>query len=163
MRMSFKAIVTGACFCLLAPAVHADEQSVALSDLPQKVAASVKARFPRAKLLKASKEKEDGELHYEVAINLKEQAIDVTLKEDGTIVEIEKTIDAQDLPAAVSDALKTKYPKSTFKKAEEIIKKEKLESYEVLLVTADKKKVEVSVSPDGKIVNEEKKGEEKDK
>ena len=77
-------------------------------------------------------------------------------KEDGTNVEFEKTIDAQDLPAAVSRALKTKNPRSTFRKAGEIIKKEDPECYQVLLVTADKKKVEVSVSPEGKIANVEK-------
>jgi hypothetical protein len=39
---------------------------------------------------------------------------------------------------------------------------EKLAYYEVLLVTADKKRLEVQVAADGKIVNVEKKDSDKD-
>jgi hypothetical protein len=70
------------------------------------------------------------------------------------------------LPRAVARALEAKYPRATYRIVEEIIKvekkEEKLAYYEVLLVTADKKALEVQVTAAGKIVNEEKKSSDKD-
>jgi hypothetical protein len=72
------------------------------------------------------------------------------------ITTFERQIDAKDLPAAVIKTLEAKYPKATYKMVEEVYKvkdkKETMEYYEVAVVTADKKKVEVLVAPDGKIV-----------
>jgi hypothetical protein len=69
------------------------------------------------------------------------------------------------MPKVVTEALEAKYPQATYKMIEEVIKvkdgEEKLEYYEVLLVTAEKKKLEVSVSPKGKITKVEDKSKEK--
>ena len=146
--------------------VRADEEKVALEKLPKAVVEAVKKRFPKAEMKSAEKETEDGKTVYEVAIKDKEQSIEVTLTGEGTIIEIENQIDAKNLPKAVSEALEKKYPKATYKMIEEVIKvkdgKENLEYYEVLLETADKKKLEVSVTAEGKISKEEDKSKEKD-
>ena len=60
---------------------------------------------------------------------------------------------------AVLDALEAKYPKATIKKAEAISKEDKLIAYEMLIVTADKKKLEVKFDPAGKFLEEEKKSD----
>jgi hypothetical protein len=69
----------------------------------------------------------------------------------GAITTIEKEVAFKDLPRAVADAYEAKYPKATYKTVEEVIKvtdgKEKLEYYEAVLVTADKKTFEVEVTP----------------
>jgi division protein CdvB (Snf7/Vps24/ESCRT-III family) len=83
------------------------------------------------------------------------------------LLTIEKEIDAKDLPKAATKAIEDKYPSPSYKIAEEIIKvekkEEKLDYYEVLLVTQDKKTMEVQVTAEGKIVaEEEKKGGDKD-
>jgi hypothetical protein len=135
-----------------------NEEKVSLDQLPKAVAASVKKRFPGAKLTGASKEVEDGKTQYEVSLEDKGQKIDVILSPEGQIQNIEKTIVAKDLPRVVADALEAKYPKATVRKIEELIKvtdgKERLESYEVLLTTAAKKKLEVLLGPDGKVIKE---------
>jgi uncharacterized cupredoxin-like copper-binding protein len=150
----------------LSACVRADEEKVALDKLPKAVVEAVKKRFPKAEMQSAEKETEDGKTVYEVAIKDKELTIEVTLTEEGTIIEIEKQIEAKDLPKAVSEALEKKYPKATYKTIEEVIKvkdgKENLEYYEVLLVTADKKKLEVSVTAEGKISKEEDKSKDTD-
>jgi hypothetical protein len=94
----------------------------------------------------------------------------VTLTADGKIVEIEKEISAKALPKAVAEALEEKYPEATYRKVEEVIKvkngEEKLEYYEVLLVTAEKnnkKTFEVEIAPDGKILKVEDKNKKKEK
>lgn len=142
------------------------EEKVPLDKVPKPVMEAVKARFKDAKVTGASKETEDGKLVYEVTIKDKNQNIDVTLTPEGEILEIEKEIAAKDLPKVVAKALADKYPKATYKIVEEIFKvekkQEKLAYYEVLLTTADKKRLEVQVTAEGKIVKEEKGGSDKD-
>jgi uncharacterized membrane protein YkoI len=144
----------------------AQEEKVPLDKVPKAVAAAVKKRFPQAEVVGASKEVEDGKTVYEVTIKNKGQNIDVTLTPEGAITEIEKQIEAKDLPKAVAQALEAKYPKATYKIVEEVFKvkdgKENLAYYEVLLVTADKKSFEVQIAADGKIVNVEDKSKEKE-
>jgi hypothetical protein len=158
------AVVVG----LLAAAgvARADEQKVPLDKVPKAVLDAVKAKFPGADLVEAAKETEDGKTVYEVSVKNKGQHIDVTLAPDGTIQLMEKTITANDLPKAVAAALEKKYPKAKYEVVEEVLKvqggRDRLEYYEVLLVTAEKKKLEVEVAPDGTIKKEEKKDGPKD-
>ena len=150
------AVWTVVALALAGPVTRADEEKVPLDKLPKPVLNAVKARFPRAELKGAGKETEDGKTVFEVALVNQGQKIDVTLTADGKIAEMEKEIDATKLPKAVSGALDGKYPKAMYKRVEEVIKveggTEKLAHYEVLLVTADKKTVEVEVGADGKIL-----------
>jgi uncharacterized membrane protein YkoI len=143
--------------------VWADEEKIDPSKLPEKVVAAVKEKFPDGKIVRASKEKEGGETIYEVALKDKDQNVSMDVKEDGTIVEIEKEIKVKDLPEAVTKGLEEKYPKAKFKKAEEVIKKDKLEYYEVIVVTEDKKQFEVQVNAEGKVLKEGTKKDVKEK
>jgi uncharacterized membrane protein YkoI len=145
---------------------RADEEKVPLDKLPRAVAEAVKKRFPEAEMTSAEKETKDGKTVYEVAIKNKGQNIEVTTTPDGTITEIERQIEPKDLPRAVAEALDRKYPKATLKMIEEVVVvkdgKEDPAYYEVLLVTAGDKKLEVSVTPEGKFTKEEDKSKEKD-
>jgi hypothetical protein len=163
MRRSTHVLAAALAFAVLVTFVRADEQKVPLDKVPAKVLDAVKAKFPNAEMKSASKEKENNETVYEVTIKNDGQKIDVELKEDGTILAIEKTIDAKDLPEKVTNAVKEKYGNVKYKVAEEVIKKDKLEYYEVVIETAEKKVFEAEVSPEGKILKEEeKKKKEKD-
>ena len=159
-------VFVGLALFVLAAVAVADEEKVALDKVPKAVLDGVKARFPDATLVSAEKEKEGDKTTYEIAIKNKDQKIEVTLTPDGKIVEMENEIAAKDMPKVVMKALETKYPQATYKLVEEVIKvkdgEEKLEYYEVLLVTAEKKKLEVLVSPKGKITKVEDKSKEKD-
>ena len=146
---------------LVAAPLRADEESVPLDKLPAKVSAAVKAKFPKAELKSAQKELEDGKTLFEVAIKNEGHNVEITVKDDGTIVEIEKEITAKDLPKAVSDALDAKYPKADIKKVEEITVGTTI-NYELLFVAADKKRLEVKFDKDGKVVEVEEKGDKDD-
>jgi uncharacterized membrane protein YkoI len=158
-------LIAGALVSMLAgAAARADEEKegkVPLDKVPKAVLDAVKAKFKGAELVSAQTEKEDGKLVYEINLKHEGHSIDMTLTPAGKIISIEKTITAKDLPKAVAEAIDSKYPKSTFKKVEEIIEGGKT-TYEVLLVTGDKKTIEVVVDPTGKIVKEEKKEEKKE-
>ncbi len=155
----------GCSLLFLASAAVGDEEKVQIKDLPAAVQKSVLDKFPNAKLETASKETEDGETMFEVAIVFKGAKIDVSSKSDGKLTEYEKEIAPSELPKAVSDAVKAKYPKGKFEKAEEIHEiedgKDELESYEVQ-VAVDNKSVEVEVSPKGKILDDDEDDEDDD-
>jgi hypothetical protein len=150
------------CLLLVAGIRADDEEKVPLDKLPAKVTEAVKAKFEGAKLVSASKEKENDKVVFEVQIEHKGSKIDVTLTPEGSITAIEKTIEAKDLPKPVAEALEAKYPKATYKIVEEITKGETI-TFEILLVTADKKTLEVTFDPKGKLLEEEKKDKKDDK
>lgn len=149
---------------VVAALAFAQEETVTLDNVPKVVLDMVKTRFKDAELKGAGKETENDKPVYEVTIRHKGQHIDVTLTPDGELLMIEKEITRRDLPKAAADALERKYPKATYQIVEEIIKVEKrtetLAYYEALLTTADKQRLEVQVTAQGKIVNEEKKSPE---
>jgi hypothetical protein len=162
--MRYLAMAVVALIVLAAP-VRADEEKVPLDKLPKAVLEAAKKRFPKAEVIGASKETEKGKTTYEVELKEAGKTIDVSLTPEGVITGIEKEIDAKDLPKAVAEALEKKYAKATYKTIEAVYavkeNKETLEYYEVLLVTAEKKKFEVQIFADGKIKEEEEKKQEK--
>lgn len=155
------ASVLGLVALLAGDSLYADEETIPLDKVPKPVSESVKKRFPNGEMKEAAKETEDGKTFYEVTVKDGGKTIDVTLTPDGTITTIEKELAVKDLPKAVTDGLEKKYPKATHKSAEEVIKvadgKEKLEYYEVVVLTEDKKTLEVEITADGTIKKEEKK------
>lgn len=144
---------------------QADEVKVELKDLPKAVLETVMKRFPKAELIEAAKETDGTKVEFEVTLKVGETKYDVMLTPDGKITLIEKTIALKDLPKAVAEAVEKAYPKATLTLAEEMTKvvegKEVLSYYEVQLTTADKKMLEVEVSPEGKILMTEDKSKEK--
>jgi hypothetical protein len=145
---------------VLAAAARAAEEKIPPDKLPKEVRAAVDGKFPGAELTSIEKETENGQVVYDIELKHKGRKYEMDIKEDGTILEIEKEIAAKDLPEAVTKALEAKYPKATYEEVMEKVKgkETKPSEYEVVLVTADKKKLEVTLTPDGKIV-EESKGE----
>jgi uncharacterized membrane protein YkoI len=145
-----------------------DKKDVAdLDKIPKAVMDGLKAKFPKPVITKWTMEKEGDKVVYDIEFTQEGRKCEADIYEDGTIHNFEKAIEAKDLPKAVTEAVEKKYPKATMKTIMEITevkdKKEALEGYEIELVTADKKDVEVTVAPDGKILEDstEKKEEKK--
>lgn len=84
--------------------------------------------------------------------------IEADIKEDGTIHNWEKAIAAEDLPNAVKTTLQQKYAKSTLREIMLItaIKdgKDMLEGYEIVLRTASNRDIELTIAPDGRILED---------
>jgi uncharacterized membrane protein YkoI len=128
--------------------------------LPKKIMDVIKGRFPEARITSAEKELEDGKVVYDIELTHKGRKYEMDILDDGTLIEIEKQVDIKDLPRAVAKALEAKFPKAKLEEVMEVNKvkdkKETPDHYEVVLVTADKKKLEVTVSLDGKTIKGEK-------
>lgn len=138
-----------------------------LDKIPPAVMDGLKTRFPMAEIQKWTEETEEGVVVYDIEFTQEGKKFEVDVKADGTLANWEETIEAKDLPEAVSQAVETKYPGSTIREIMQITNvndgTEALEGYEIVLQTPDMKEVEVTVGPDGKILEDsgEKKPEEK--
>ena len=138
--------------------VRAQEEAVPQDKIPKLVMDSLLAKFPNAKIDKCTKAKEGDDVVYDIEFKQEGRKCEADIKESGVYINYEKAIEAKDLPKAVSDAVEKRYPKATLQEIMEETevkgKEEKLSAYEVVLVTADKKEVEVRLSPDGKILED---------
>ena len=132
----------------------AEDEKVEADKLPEKVKATLKTRWATAKIVVATKTMEGGAVVYDIEMTRDGKKCEADIREDGSIVNFENEIAIKDLPKAVTDAVKAKYPDATIKESMEtlVIKdgKDVVDEYEVLIVTGDKKEVELTVSPDGK-------------
>jgi hypothetical protein len=134
-------------FSVLIVAAKADEQNVSIDKLPSAVLQAIKRKFPNAEIKKATKDVEGGTTTYEVKLQIKDRPIDVALKADGTVLEVEKEVPIDELPEAVKKKLAVQYPAAKIEKAEEVTKGENGPiRYEVTITT------EVVLTRKGEIV-----------
>jgi hypothetical protein len=135
---------------------EAHEKKLMPSDVPPKVMSAMDTRFPGAQYTSITKEDEKGTTIYDFELTQSGHKFEADVKEDGTIAEIERAIDAKDLPPAVAQAVKQKYPNATWKDVMEkrLGTQETPHEYEIALTTAKGKDEEVTIKPDGKIVHE---------
>ena len=153
----FAAVLAG--FLLAMPVTQAqDQKKLDLDKIPKKVMDALKAKFPKAEIHKWTKEKEGNIVIYDIEFKQVDRKFEADIKEDGTIHNWEREVAAKDLPEAVKKAVEERYPKSALKEILAITEvkdgKDALEGYEIVLETADKKEVEVTVAPNGRILED---------
>jgi uncharacterized membrane protein YkoI len=144
---------------MLTAAVRADGDKIPLDKVPKVIHDAITGRFPGAEVTSVEKEKEDGKVMFDVELKHRGRKYEMDIQENGTIVEIEKEIALKDVPEAITNALKAKYPNAVVKEVMEVNKvtgtEEKPIHYEVTIKDGDKKEQEVIVSLDGKSVKKE--------
>ena len=159
MRQSVVILGTLALFLFIGTSkISAQEETVPQDKIPKAVMDALLAKFPKAKIDKCTKAKEGADIVYDIEFQQEGRKCEADIKENGIYINYEKAIQAKELPKVVRNAIEKRYPKSTLKEIMEETevngKDEKLSAYEVVLATADKKEVEVRVSPDGKILED---------
>jgi len=135
-----------------ASAMTADEEKIKVAELPKSVLKAAKKAFPKAKVVGAAKEAEDGETIYEVMLKQKGKTIDLGINDEGEIQVVEKEIDVEDLPKAVTRAAAKKFPKGKITKVEEVTDEDDVVVYEVAFKIGDEESFEVVMAPNGKIL-----------
>ena len=118
-----------------------------LTSVPKEVAAAFTQAYPNAKALHASKENEDGAVEYEIESVEGTTHRDIDYKPDGTLIEVEETIGATDVPDAVSKAITARYPKASITRREKVTTKAGAVSYEFGVKGAPVG--EIVLNPDG--------------
>jgi uncharacterized membrane protein YkoI len=147
---------------LVATMAAADETKIEVSDLPKVVVKAAKKAFPQAKIVGAAKEAEDGETIFEVMMKLDGKSIDLAIDDEGDIEEIEREINFEDLPRAVINAARARFPTGEFAKVEEVSDEDDKVVYELTVETEDDETVEVFMSPNGKILDSDEEDEDDD-
>ena len=154
-RLAVSFIAAVAVFTLSACASSA--KKISQSDVPGPVMASINSRFPGAQVTSIEREKEHGNVIYDFELRQNGRKYEADVKDDGTIIEIEKEV--AEVPDAVASAVHAKYPNATLRETMEVDKvsgqRETPDHYEVNLTTSGGKKKEVTVSLDGSEVKEE--------
>jgi hypothetical protein len=141
----------------------AEEERIAVEDLPRAVLKAVKTRFPRAEIKAAVEveeeedDEEEDETRYEVSLEFKGHNYDVTLESDGKIVEIEKEISVDELPRAVKKALAARHPGVKIEKVEEVTRGNRPPYYEVIV------KAEVAFTAKGRLIEADEEEERDEK
>lgn len=146
-------------FIVLWTCARAQESKKPVSQqIPKKVMEGLKARFPRPEVEKWTRETEGDLFMYDIEFRQDGHKFEADIKEDGTIHNWEAAIAPRDLPKVVRNAVEKAHPGSRIKEAMQITSvkngKEELEGYEIVLATAGKKQFEITVAPDGKILED---------
>jgi hypothetical protein len=139
-----------------APAAKAADPA---AKLPAPILTAFRTSYPNATIKGAAKETEDGKTVWEVESIDNGLTRDLIYSPDGTVVEIEEETAMANVPAAVTDAIKVKYPKATITKAEKMTVGQTI-TYELTLKGAAVASIELT--PDGKVVPVKKEGKEED-
>ena len=129
-----------------------------LDKIPQAVMEGLKAKFPQAEIHKWSVEQEGEIKVYDIEFTQDGRNCEADIKEDGSIQSWEKAIEITDLPDAVKGAAEAKYPGSNIKEIMQVMAVtgalDSLEGYELAFATSDTTEVELTVAPDGSILEE---------
>jgi uncharacterized membrane protein YkoI len=138
----------------LPPKAAAVEVKVKPDDLPKSVSDALKARFPGLTITSAVKETENGNVVFDIELTQKGRKFESDIKEDGTILEVEKEVDPKNYPKSLAAAVNAKYPKAKITIVMEVNlvkgKKETPDHLEVSVETADKQEKELLFQLDGK-------------
>lgn len=132
----------------------------ALADpkLPKPVQDAFEARFPNAVISKVTKEKEKDLVVYDIEFRQGGRKLEADIFADGRIQNWEQEVAPGDLPAAVRASVDQRYPQAALKEAMKITAvtagEESLEGYEVVLKPQGRREVEMTLAPDGKIVED---------
>jgi len=138
--------------------LRAADEPKDLDKIPKAVMDALKAKFPGGKIDKWTKETENGKVIYDIDFKENNRKGEADIAEDGAIQNFEKEFDAAKLPKAVADATAKRYPNSRMKEVMEITeikdRKEVHGGFEIVLETAAKKSVELTIAKDGKILED---------
>src|SRR5262245_57399460 len=94
-----------------APSAGTKEEKITADKLPKKVMDAVKSWFPEPEFTSLTKETTGTKVIYDLEFKYKGRKYEMDIKEDGTVLEIEKEVAVKDLPQAVTTALKAQYAK----------------------------------------------------
>lgn len=130
------------------------EKKISRSDLPPAVEKTVAEQTKGAKIRGFSKEKENGQIFYEAELMVDGHSKDITVDENGTVVEVEEQVVMESLAPAVREGLQAKAGSGKLAKVEKLSKKGRLVAYEAKVLTNGKRS-EVQVGPDGKPLDHE--------
>jgi len=138
------------------------EKTITKEDLPQVILDAFTAGYPEASVTGYTKEAEDGKICYEISFELEGQKIDILYNVEGVVVELEKTISAEEMPEPIKEAIAKEIPEHSLIRIEKVKKEGKLFYEAKILDTKNDKKYELFFSDSGELLEKETMEEEEE-
>jgi|SRR5579864_1260484 len=152
--LSRNALTTALLFALAVSPALGQEQKITASDLPAAVKRTADQQSKGATVRGYARETEHGRIQYEVELLVAGKSRDVTIGEDGRVLEVEQQLDFDSLPRAVRAALTKRAGTGTISWVESLSKGGKLVAYEAGVLTAGQR-AQIQVGPDGRALAHE--------
>jgi hypothetical protein len=130
-------------------AAHPQEKRIKREQLPPAVEKTVAQQSKGATIRGFSTEMEGGKRLYEVELTVSGHEKDISMDEQGIIIEVEEQLSLESLPSAVKDGLAKAAGSGTITRVESLTKNGRLVAYEAVVKTGTKRS-EIQVGPDGK-------------
>ncbi len=144
--------LTASLFAVAADA--AGETEISFEDVPRAVMDTAVATAPGVEFVKVSTEAENGATIYEFeATAFDGKHIEVDVREDGALAEVEIEMDMDEVPDEVVEALRAAYPDFRESSIEASIRGDWSTVYEIEGETREGAAVALEISEDGEILN----------
>ena len=134
-------------------------EKVAPGDLPKKVMDTLNSRFSKMEIVSAEKETEGGEIIYDVELKQKGRKFETDIRDDGTMLEIEKQIVEKKWSKELMAGIKAAQPNPKIVEVMQVFKvhgkQEVPDHFEVTLKSTNDKHSELLFALDGKPMKEE--------
>jgi hypothetical protein len=154
MRCQQKLVGITLTFLSISVLSHAAEKKISKSALPHAVAKTADEQSSGATVRGFSRDMENGQMEYEVEMIVNGHSKDVTIANDGHVMEVEEQVEMNALPATVQHGLKAKVAQGKITRIESITKHGTIVAYEAQVLTAEMHK-EIQVGPDGQTLDHE--------
>jgi uncharacterized membrane protein YkoI len=129
------------------------ETKIKVEELPPAVQKAMKEQSKGAAILGASKEQENGRTTYEIETKLAGKGRDLTFDESGSLLEVEREMDLDSIPAPAKEAILKNAANETVQKVESVTSGSSTQ-YEAHIKTNSGKTREVVVNGEGTIQQE---------
>lgn len=143
-------------FLLVCLALTGPVDAAPADKIPANVMTALTTKFPQAKVEKWTQEKEDGKEVYDIEFKQGATKFEADVFADGTIHNWERQIAPADLPTAVLQTVHKTFPKAVLKEVMAVTETaggvERLEGYEIVVQRVRRKDVEMTIAPDGRIL-----------
>jgi len=126
------------------------EKKITAKEVPAVVIENFKRAYPKAIIRGYASEMENGKQYYEIESQERTTRRDVLYNPDGTVAEVEESIDPNSLPPAALLAIKQKYPRAVITLAEKTMAGDKV-TYEVS-AREGRKRFTMEFDSDGKVL-----------
>lgn len=128
----------------------AQEKKITEKEVPAAVMSAFRSAYPQATIKGFARERENGQLFYEIESLDDKTPRDVLYHPDGSVAEIEEGIAANDLPADAQQTIQKKYPSAVVIKAERVTQGDKV-AYEVS-AKQGKRRISMEFDSSGKLL-----------
>src|SRR5262245_55947843 len=123
---------------------------------PAVVMKTLRTRFPGAEIQKWTTETENGVVLYDIEFTQQGRKLEADIRADGTVSNWERGVQLQHVPAAVRETINARLPGGTTRTMLAVTAvrdgKEVVEVYEVILARSDGDEFEITVAPDGTVL-----------